>query len=83
MKDWSVRGDCVLGKCNVKDASLVNLTKVLPLLNLKLGLMKNFLNALDKRQEVCAGSFRISAMPKLNKGSLSAHKFEMLCLTGI
>jgi hypothetical protein len=47
VKDWSVREDCVLGK----DASLVNPTKVLPLLNLKLGLMKNFLKALDKSDE--------------------------------
>ena len=48
-RDWPVRETFTPGVCNVKPDSLVNPRNILlPPLHIKLGLMKNFVKALDK-----------------------------------
>ena len=48
-KDWWSRSTFVPGEYSVKENLLVDLNKVLlPPLHIKLGLMKNFVKALDK-----------------------------------
>lgn len=48
-KIWPVRNEYVPGKMNVKNTCLVDPQKIiLPPLHIKLGLMKNFIKALDK-----------------------------------
>lgn len=49
MEDWPTREDSFLGKHRVKSATLVNSEQVpLRALRMKLGPLKNFVNALDK-----------------------------------
>jgi hypothetical protein len=53
VKDSQVKGDFVSRQRNVKNILFMNLEKVLlPRLHIKLGLMKNFVEALDKGVEV-------------------------------
>ena len=46
--DWSSRTEHVVGKYNLKHPALIDPQKVLlPLLQIKLGLMKNFVKGMD------------------------------------
>lgn len=50
-KDWPRRQNAVIGKNNVKNMPLVNPENIIPpALHLKLGLIKNFVKALDKER---------------------------------
>ena len=75
--DWPLRKTFTLGVCNVKADSLVNPRNILlPPLQIKLGLMKNFVKALDKDGQ----SFRFlqTKFPYVSDAKLLAGVFDGL-----
>lgn len=69
VKDWPMRSEFVAGQSNVKYSPLINPQNVLlPPLHIKLGLMKNFVKAMDKTGE---GFLHLkSVFPKLSDAKL-------------
>ena len=79
-KVWSQQKSWEPGKKNVQHPPLVDCQKILlPPLNIKMGLMKNFLKALDKtKKQVSSTSmknFQDLAKQKSRKGFLWDHRF--------
>lgn len=73
-RDWPQRTEFSLGKCNVKWEPLVEPHKVLmPPLHIKLGLMKQFVIALDK--ESPAFTYLKNIFPKLSEAKIKAGIF--------
>lgn len=69
VKEWPVRKSYISGKENVKNTPLVEPSKViLPPLHIKLGLMKNFVKALNREGQ--AFSHLKEMFPKLSDGKL-------------
>jgi hypothetical protein len=86
-KNWPVRKDLVSRKCNIEKAALVNPENVfLPPLHMKLGLMKNFVKALDKNVEgflYLVGKFSNFSHTKVKQGVFDCTKLEKLHLMKI
>src|SRR5215469_12926628 len=73
-RDWPQRTEFSLGKSNVKWEPLVEPHKVLmPPLHIKLGLMKQFVTALDK--DSAAFTYLQNIFPKLSKAKIKAGIF--------
>jgi hypothetical protein len=73
-QEWPQRTDFSVGRNNVKWGSLVDPTKILmPPLHIKLGLMKQFVTALDK--EKAAFKYLQSLFPRLSEAKVSAGVF--------
>ena len=68
-KNWPIRHDYIPGGHNIKYPPLVQREKViLPPLHIKLGLMKNFVKALDKNGE--AFNYLKALFPKISDAKL-------------
>lgn len=73
-KEWKMRDEFKIGEKNVKFEPLVDYNKVLmPPLHIKLGLIKQFVKALDKESE--AFNFLKNTFPKLSEGKITAGVF--------
>ncbi|KAL6478203.1 hypothetical protein MHYP_G00140380 [Metynnis hypsauchen] len=73
-RDWSQRTEFTLGKNNVKWEPLVDPRKVLmPPLHIKLGLIKQFVRALDKESR--AFNYLQDLFPKLSEAKIKAGVF--------
>ena len=74
-KDWPIREELVVGEKNVINEPLVNRDRIiLPPLHIKLGLMKQFVKALD-RDGACF-SYICSVFPGLSNEKLKAGIFD-------
>lgn len=74
-KDWAIRQELVVGEKNVIHEPLVNRDHIiLPPLHIKLGLMKQFVQALNK--DGACFSYICSAFPGLSNEKLKAGIFD-------
>ena len=74
-KDWPKRDQMVIGQDNIIKETLVERSKIIFLpLHIKLGLMKQFVKALDKEGE-CFKYF-CKAFPRLSSEKLKAGIFD-------
>jgi len=67
-KDWAPRESFLPGQSSVQHVNLVDAQIYLPLLHIKLGLVKNFIKALDKTG--AAFQFLIAKFPKISEAKL-------------
>ena len=78
-KDWPVREDLAVGNKNIINEPLVNRDRIiLPPLHIKLGLVKQFVKALDKNGDCfnyIAKTFPGLSTEKLKSGILMDPKF--------
>ena len=76
-KDWPAREDFAVGDKNIINEPLVNWDRIiLPPLHIKLGLMKQFVKALDKDCECF--NYIAKTFPGLSKKKLKADIFDAL-----
>ena len=73
-KDWPARTEFVPGTCSVKHVPLADPRKILlPPLHIKLGLLKNFVKALDKNGD--AFKYLEKEFPQISEAKLKAGIF--------
>ncbi|XP_062704623.1 uncharacterized protein LOC115265503 [Aedes albopictus] len=74
IKNWEIRAQYKIGEKNVKNDPVVNMEKILmPPLHIKLGLIKQFVKALNKDSE--SFKFITKLFPKLSEAKITAGVF--------
>lgn len=74
-QEWSVRTEMILGEKNIYNYNLIDPKKVLlPPLHIKLGLMKQFVKALDKENK--SFKYLASKFPKLSSAKIKEGIFD-------